>query len=54
MGCGGNTYSTWAMVNQKTKGVWKMPDEIKEEISHSFIQKQAIKQDCPKKTRQVG
>ncbi|XP_021974856.2 palmitoyl-acyl carrier protein thioesterase, chloroplastic [Helianthus annuus] len=41
--------STWAMVNQKTRRVWKMPDEVRAEISHSFIEKQAIIQDHPKK-----
>ncbi|KAJ0429299.1 putative oleoyl-[acyl-carrier-protein] hydrolase [Helianthus annuus] len=40
---------TWAMVNQKTRRVWKMPDEVRAEISHSFIEKQAIIQDHPKK-----
>ncbi|KAL8196395.1 hypothetical protein R6Q57_024690 [Mikania cordata] len=43
-------HSTWAMVNQKTQRVWKMPERIRAEISRSFIEKQAILEDShPKK-----
>ncbi|PWA60268.1 acyl-ACP thioesterase, HotDog domain protein [Artemisia annua] len=41
--------STWVMMNQKTRRLSKMPDEVRGEISPWFIEKQAIKEDCPEK-----
>ena len=37
------------MMNQKTRRLSKMPDEVRGEISPWFIEKQAIKEDCPEK-----
>ncbi|CAN1796400.1 Palmitoyl-acyl carrier protein thioesterase, chloroplastic [Linum perenne] len=36
--------STWVMMNEKTRRLSKMPEEVREEISPWFIEKQAIVQ----------
>ncbi|KAL2518962.1 Palmitoyl-acyl carrier protein thioesterase [Abeliophyllum distichum] len=41
--------STWVMMNQQTRRLSKMPDEVRAEISPWFIEKQAIKEECPEK-----
>ncbi|KAJ7954174.1 Acyl-[acyl-carrier-protein] hydrolase [Quillaja saponaria] len=41
--------STWVMMNQQTRRLSKMPEEVRNEISPWFIQKQAIKEDVPEK-----
>ncbi|KAL3501805.1 hypothetical protein ACH5RR_036254 [Cinchona calisaya] len=41
--------STWVMMNQQTRRLSKMPDEVRTEISPWFIEKQAIKEDNPEK-----
>nr|POE60532.1 palmitoyl-acyl carrier protein thioesterase, chloroplastic [Quercus suber] len=41
--------STWVMMNQETRRLSKMPEEVRAEISPWFIDKQAIKEDCPEK-----
>ncbi|XP_030973474.1 palmitoyl-acyl carrier protein thioesterase, chloroplastic-like [Quercus lobata] len=41
--------STWVMMNQETRRLSKMPEEVRAEISPWFIDKQAIKKDCPEK-----
>ncbi|XP_024995269.1 palmitoyl-acyl carrier protein thioesterase, chloroplastic-like [Cynara cardunculus var. scolymus] len=45
--------STWVMMNQKTRRLSKMPDEVRAEISPWFIKKQAIKEDCPEKIEKL-
>ncbi|KAI3729392.1 hypothetical protein L6452_18049 [Arctium lappa] len=45
--------STWVMMNQKTRRLSKMPDEVRAEISPWFIQKQAIKEDCHEKIEKL-
>lgn len=37
------------MMNQKTRRLSKMPEEVRAEISPWFIEKQAIKEDFPEK-----
>ncbi|CAN1138207.1 Palmitoyl-acyl carrier protein thioesterase, chloroplastic [Linum perenne] len=37
--------STWVMMNEKTRRLSKMPEEVREEITPWFIDKQAIQQD---------
>ncbi|KAL9664478.1 hypothetical protein QQ045_019880 [Rhodiola kirilowii] len=37
--------STWVMMNQKTRRLSKMPDEVRGEISPWFIEKRAIQED---------
>ncbi|KAK0574042.1 hypothetical protein LWI29_026533 [Acer saccharum] len=37
--------STWVMMNEQTRRLSKMPEEVRAEISPWFIQKQAIKED---------
>ena len=37
------------MMNQKTRRLSKMPDEVRAEISPWFIEKQAIQEDLPEK-----
>ncbi|XP_073053921.1 palmitoyl-acyl carrier protein thioesterase, chloroplastic-like [Primulina eburnea] len=37
--------STWVMMNQQTRRLSKMPDEVRAEISPWFIEKQAIEED---------
>ncbi|KAL0424687.1 UNVERIFIED_CONTAM: Palmitoyl-acyl carrier protein thioesterase, chloroplastic [Sesamum radiatum] len=41
--------STWVMMNQQTRRLSKMPDEVRAEISPWFIEKQAIKEESPEK-----
>ncbi|GMJ13117.1 hypothetical protein HRI_004980900 [Hibiscus trionum] len=41
--------STWVMMNDKTRRLSKMPEEVRGEISPWFIEKQAIKEDVPEK-----
>lgn len=41
--------STWVMMNQKTRRLSKMPEEVRAEISPWFIEKKAIKEDVPEK-----
>ncbi|RVX12526.1 Palmitoyl-acyl carrier protein thioesterase, chloroplastic [Vitis vinifera] len=41
--------STWVMMNQQTRRLSKMPEEVRAEISPWFIEKQAIKEDVPEK-----
>ncbi|RVW16924.1 Palmitoyl-acyl carrier protein thioesterase, chloroplastic [Vitis vinifera] len=41
--------STWVMMNQQTRRLSKMPEEVRAEISPWFIEKQAIKED-PKRS----
>lgn len=37
------------MMNQETRRLSKMPEEVRAEISPWFIEKQAIKEDVPEK-----
>lgn len=37
------------MMNQQTRRLSKMPEEVRAEISPWFIEKQAIKEDAPEK-----
>ncbi|KAK6788735.1 hypothetical protein RDI58_012533 [Solanum bulbocastanum] len=39
--------STWVMMNQQTRRLSKMPEEVRAEISPWFISKQAIKEENP-------
>ncbi|KAF5450961.1 hypothetical protein F2P56_031270 [Juglans regia] len=41
--------STWVMMNQQTRRLSKMPEEVRAEISPWFIEKQAIHEDSPEK-----
>ncbi|EOX99949.1 Fatty acyl-ACP thioesterases B [Theobroma cacao] len=41
--------STWVMMNEQTRRLSKMPEEVRGEISPWFIEKQAIKEDAPEK-----
>ncbi|XP_047324242.1 palmitoyl-acyl carrier protein thioesterase, chloroplastic-like [Impatiens glandulifera] len=41
--------STWVMMNQKTRRLSKMPDEVRSEISPWFVEKQAIEDDANEK-----
>uniref|UniRef100_A0A2N9ID53 Acyl-[acyl-carrier-protein] hydrolase n=1 Tax=Fagus sylvatica TaxID=28930 RepID=A0A2N9ID53_FAGSY len=41
--------STWVMMNQQTRRLSKMPEEVRAEVTPWFIEKQAIKEDCPEK-----
>ncbi|KAI3467033.1 hypothetical protein Pfo_023696 [Paulownia fortunei] len=41
--------STWVMMNQQTRRLSKMPDEVRAEISPWFIEKQAIEEETPDK-----
>ncbi|GLT91893.1 hypothetical protein SLE2022_097550 [Rubroshorea leprosula] len=41
--------STWVMMNQQTRRLSKMPEEVRAEISPWFIARQAIKEDVPEK-----
>ncbi|KAK6134230.1 hypothetical protein DH2020_032035 [Rehmannia glutinosa] len=41
--------STWVMMNQQTRRLSKMPDEVRGEISPWFIEKQAIEDEGPEK-----
>ncbi|MBA0862926.1 hypothetical protein Goshw_014346 [Gossypium schwendimanii] len=49
----GSTYaratSTWVMMNEQTRRLSKIPDEVRDEISPWFIQKQAINEAVPDK-----
>jgi hypothetical protein len=37
------------MMNQQTRRLSKMPEEVRAEVTPWFIEKQAIKEDCPEK-----
>ncbi|XWS22446.1 hypothetical protein CRYUN_Cryun29cG0035100 [Craigia yunnanensis] len=41
--------STWVMMNEQTRRLSKMPEDVRDEISPWFIEKQAIKEDLPDK-----
>ncbi|GAU24348.1 hypothetical protein TSUD_49370 [Trifolium subterraneum] len=41
--------STWVMMNSKTRRLSKMPEEVRDELTPWFIQKQAIQEDAPEK-----
>ncbi|KDP35002.1 hypothetical protein JCGZ_09290 [Jatropha curcas] len=41
--------STWVMMNEKTRRLSKMPEEVRAEIAPWFIEKQAIKEEVPEK-----
>ncbi|GAU45623.1 hypothetical protein TSUD_253990 [Trifolium subterraneum] len=41
--------STWVMMNGKTRRLSKMPEEVRDELTPWFIEKQAIKEDGPEK-----
>ncbi|KAM7271531.1 hypothetical protein ACFE04_030745 [Oxalis oulophora] len=41
--------STWAMMNEVTRRLSKMPEEVRAEISSLFIEKHAINKDVPEK-----
>ncbi|MBA0798852.1 hypothetical protein Gohar_009406 [Gossypium harknessii] len=41
--------STWVMMNEKTRRLSKMPEEVRDEISPWFIDKRAINEDVPEK-----
>ncbi|KAF5745229.1 palmitoyl-acyl carrier protein thioesterase chloroplastic-like [Tripterygium wilfordii] len=45
--------STWVMMNQHTRRLSKMPEEVRAEISPWFIEKQAIKDDVSEKIRKL-
>ncbi|XP_076926910.1 palmitoyl-acyl carrier protein thioesterase, chloroplastic-like [Bidens hawaiensis] len=45
--------STWVMMNQNTRRLSKMPDEVRAEISPWFIHKQAIKEESPEKIEKL-
>ncbi|XP_027152458.1 palmitoyl-acyl carrier protein thioesterase, chloroplastic-like [Coffea eugenioides] len=45
--------STWVMMNQQTRRLSKMPDEVRAEISPWFIEQQAIKEDIPEKIEKL-
>ncbi|OAY81297.1 Palmitoyl-acyl carrier protein thioesterase, chloroplastic [Ananas comosus] len=40
---------TWVMMNKQTRRLSKMPEEVRDEISPWFIERQAIKEDVPEK-----
>lgn len=41
--------STWVMMNQQTRRLSKMPEEVRAEISPWFIERQVIQEDNPEK-----
>ncbi|KAF5945540.1 hypothetical protein HYC85_015768 [Camellia sinensis] len=45
--------STWVMMNQQTRRLSKMPEEVRAEISPWFIEKQAIKEDVNEKIEKL-
>nr|GMD15346.1 palmitoyl-acyl carrier protein thioesterase, chloroplastic-like [Ipomoea batatas] len=45
--------STWVMMNQQTRRLSKMPDEVRAEISPWFIEKQAIPEENPVKINKL-
>ncbi|CAI9096103.1 OLC1v1032177C1 [Oldenlandia corymbosa var. corymbosa] len=45
--------STWVMMNQQTRRLSKMPDEVRAEIAPWFVEKQAIPDDCPEKIHKL-
>ncbi|KAH6827807.1 hypothetical protein C2S53_017166 [Perilla frutescens var. hirtella] len=45
--------STWVMMNQKTRRLSKMPDEVRAEIAPWFIEKQAIEEESPEKIEKL-
>lgn len=45
--------STWVMMNQETRRLSKMPDEVRAEIAPWFIEKQAIEEESPEKIEKL-
>ncbi|EYU40801.1 hypothetical protein MIMGU_mgv1a020934mg [Erythranthe guttata] len=45
--------STWVMMNEKTRRLSKIPDEVRAEIAPWFIKKQAIKDEIPEKIHKL-
>ncbi|KAK9052237.1 hypothetical protein SSX86_028865 [Deinandra increscens subsp. villosa] len=45
--------STWVMMNEKTRRLSKIPDEVREEISPWFIHNQTIKEESPEKINKL-
>ncbi|KAL8112211.1 hypothetical protein AgCh_019777 [Apium graveolens] len=45
--------STWVMMNQKTRRLSKMPDEVRAEIGPWFIEKRAFEEDAPEKIEKL-
>ncbi|TXG57277.1 hypothetical protein EZV62_018590 [Acer yangbiense] len=45
--------STWVMMNEQTRRLSKMPEEVRAEISPWFIQKQAIKEDVAERINKL-
>ncbi|KAL8196394.1 hypothetical protein R6Q57_024689 [Mikania cordata] len=45
--------STWVMMNEKTRRLSKMPNEVRAEISPWFINKQAIVEESPEKINKL-
>ncbi|KAF2317829.1 hypothetical protein GH714_041144 [Hevea brasiliensis] len=45
--------SIWVMMNEKTRRLSKMPEEVRAEISPWFIEKQAIKEEVPEKIQKL-
>ncbi|GMP59063.1 hypothetical protein CsSME_00022495 [Camellia sinensis var. sinensis] len=45
--------STWVMMNQQTRRLSKMPEEVRAEISPWFIEKRAIKEDVNEKIEKL-
>ncbi|XP_010927197.2 palmitoyl-acyl carrier protein thioesterase, chloroplastic [Elaeis guineensis] len=41
--------STWVMMNQETRRLSKMPEEVRDEISPWFIERRAIEEEVPEK-----
>ncbi|XVF09526.1 hypothetical protein REPUB_Repub07fG0101200 [Reevesia pubescens] len=45
--------STWAMMNQQTRRLSKMPEEVRAEISPWFIEKNAIQEETPETIKKL-
>ncbi|PIN00436.1 Oleoyl-[acyl-carrier-protein] hydrolase [Handroanthus impetiginosus] len=45
--------STWVMMNQQTRRLSKMPDEVRAEISPWFLDKHAIQEESPEKIEKL-
>lgn len=45
----GKKHSTWVMMNEQTRRLSKMPEEVRAELSPRLIEKQAVKEDNPEK-----
>ncbi|XP_017972486.1 PREDICTED: palmitoyl-acyl carrier protein thioesterase, chloroplastic [Theobroma cacao] len=45
--------STWVMMNQKTRRLSKMPEEVRAEISPWFIEKNAIQENTPETIKKL-